>query len=351
MVYLIDEYYKCYPDRVSNIKPLMDRFVDSEKYLHEYTLEELNAEVSTWDSLKMSTFKSRRRGLALYLYWLIQQGVEAHPEITKQIVFPQREEKFLIYSTDEIHSLWEDFLFDVQAVAVEDNVPFSPNSLLVCYVAGILSFYGMTRKQIMKLQLSDVQPDGIIGYELPLTPKDIEVLLRYKNYHKQDNGKALIGTTYIRSTIPDPDDLILTRALGKVKCSSEMTDVKKVLSCNKLYLLGIFNRIFEYEKTHEPKLDSRNGVPEWFLPFANEINSSKSEKSKSYSTVSMRKRDYIKYRTERIAYINVMTNQIKNVSSLNSIIERFDSVIQKVGDNDIRSELISIEKLLKQLVK
>lgn len=351
MVYLIDEYYERFPERKNTIRPLFDKFIGTEKYLHEYTIDELNAEVSNWDALKMSSFKVRKNALSLYFDWLNKQGVDVDPNITKEIVFPEKEEKFLIYSTNEIHSLWDDYYLDIELNAIKNNKPVVLKPLLVCYVAGILAFYGLNKEQIMSLQLSDVQESGIIGYDLPLTKKDIEVLLRYKGYQAYDNGKKLIGTTYIRSTSPEPSDTILNMALRKSECSEDMSGVKTILNYNNLYLFGLFNRIFEYEKTHSPKLDNRNGAPDWFKKFINESGNSISKKEKSDATISKTKIKYIKYRTERIAYINIMTNQIKNVESMNKIMERFEKVINEINDNRIKNELFKIENSIKQLVK
>lgn len=42
MVYLIDEYYKQHPERENLIRPVFDKFISAEKYLHEMSLDELN---------------------------------------------------------------------------------------------------------------------------------------------------------------------------------------------------------------------------------------------------------------------------------------------------------------------
>lgn len=353
MVYMVDEYYKQYPHRESSIKPLLDKFVDSKKYLHEMSPEELNKEVSTWDALKQSTISLRRNELYLYLNWLKEKGINVNPNVAKEIIFPEKEIKFLIYSTDDIHNAWDDFIADVELTAEINHQPPYTDSLLVVHVAGILGFYGMTKQQIMSLQLSDVQSDGIIGYDLPLTQRDIDVLLKYKRFDTLANRMKLQGTGYIRSARTEtPDTRVIDAALGKVKnkCSDEMKPYMKLLTYNNLYDFGVLNRIFEYEKTHRPHVENGGLIPQWFKEMLVKANDGNSITD---NTISKRKQEYIRYRTERIAYQNVLANKVKSVGvkSINDIINKIDIIINSISDENIIEQLKDVKRQVRELTK
>lgn len=351
MLYMIEEYYKQHPERESIVRPLLDRFVDSEKYLHEMSLEELNAEVATWDALKKSTFKIRRGGLYLYFDWLKEQGVNIDPEIARKIVFPEKEMKFLIYSTDDIHNAWDDFILDIEKTAEKNHKPPCVEPLLITHVAGILGFYGMTKQQILSLQLSDVQPDGIIGYDLPLTERDMDVLLEYKKFDTLANRMKLKGTGYIRSPrTENPNERTIDAPLGKVECSEEMKPYMSVLTHKNLYKFGVLNKIFEYEKTHRPPVESGGMIPQWFKAMVNQYNDGEKV---SDNTMTKRKQEYIGYRTERIAYQTVLSNRVKSVGvkPINNIINKIDTIINSISDENIIEQLNEIKQQVKGLTK
>lgn len=350
MLYMVDEYYNEYPERISATRPLLDRFVDCEKYLHEMSLEELNAEVATWKELKKSTFKLRRYELCLYFEWLKNKGINVDPEIANKIVFPEREIKFLIYSTDDIHNAWEDFILDIEKTAEKNHERASIEPLLVAHVSGILGFYGLTPEQILELQLSDVQPTGIAGYDLPLTKRDIEVLLEYKNFDTLANRMKLKGTGYIRS--PKNEEVkkkTINSAIGKIKCSEEMEVYKKILTHKNLYKYGLLNRIFEYEKTHRPPIENAGNTPQWFKDIINKY----SDKPASVNTITKRKQEYIAYRTERVAYQAVLSDRVKSVGvkSINDIVSKIDMVINSISDESIIEQLKDIKQRVRELTK
>jgi len=349
MVYLIDEYYKQHPERENLIRPVFDKFISAEKYLHEMSLDELNEIVKDWVQ-KPNTIEARRGALSLYLYWLKEQGINANPDIAKGIVFSERENQFLIYSTDDIHSIWKDFVRDIDITAEKKGKVSSTEPLLVCYVAGILGFYGMTKQQIMSLQLSDVQNDGIVGYDLPLTSKDKEVLLKYKDLDTLANRQPLLGTGYIRSSRTEhPNELILDKALGKVDCSQESKPLMSLLTYSSLYKLGLMGRVYEYEKTHRPTVDNGFTIPDWFKDMINESMG----KVVTLRTISQYKQNYIAYRTERNAYKNVLNNKVKyaNSQNVNDIIVKLDSIINSISDVKIQNELKNIQNQIRELVK
>lgn len=345
MVYLLDEYYKQHPERENLIRPVFDKFANAEKYIHEMSLDELNTIVADWKSLKTSTIEVRRSALALYLHWLKEQGIETNPDIVKGIAFSEKVYKCLVYSTDDIHKLWNEFLKDIDITAEKKHKVASTEPLLVCYVSGILGFYGMTKQQIMSLQLSDVQTNGINGYDLPLTQKDKEVLLRYKDFDTLANGQPLKGTGYIRSSRTEfPNESILNKALGKVECSDDMKYLMSFLTHSNLYKLGLMDRIFNYEKTHRPAVDNGFAIPDWFKQMINESMG----KETTLRTISQYKQEYISYRTERNAYTNVKG---ANINNINDIISELDSIINSITDIKLQNRLKVIEGKIKDLVK
>lgn len=313
MLYLIDEYIEQYPYR--KILELL-RFKDCSKNLHEMTLDEVNTVVATWNAVIPSTAENTKRKIAQYLEWLGTQGVSIAFDIRK-VKFPLKKSNadHAIYSTRDIQKYYDILYASIERNATKNGTNGSVSSLLRCHAAGILAFYGLSDEEILHLDLSDVQSYGVIGYDLPLTNDDIEILMRYKNLDRYDNNRNLKGTKYIRNANNDGvlENSSLNRPLIIACAEEEHSYVKTLLNTSQLNLFGKFDRAYNEEKKRGEKITMGGKTPQWFDDiFHLKVN-----------WLTKRKKEYIAYRdtrdkkfskdivVERIAEINNSIAKLK----------------------------------------
>lgn len=313
MVYLYDEYFKANPREQ---KQVLNKFIDSEKNLHEMSLDELNKEVSQWKRLKSDSANEQKRNIMRYLKWLQEeQGINTDPDIIKQIHIPILSEDYYVYSTAEIHLLWKELFNELEKQATLNGTSFHRTTYLVSYAVGILSFYGFTAEQLFALTLSDVQQDGIKGYDIDFTEEDMDILMEYKNLTALSNRKKLVGYKYIRSVTENVDEKLITHPIMRLKGSDYIKYLTRELNYKVLYEYGVFNRIFNYENEHNCIVQGNSKSPDWFLSFVEELlrNTGKSSAQKKNNIVNdgttnkYRKR-YINYRITRKTWIKLLSD-------------------------------------------
>lgn len=291
MVYKFDEYKATYPKRVV---AALNKFVGEAKNLHSMSTDEVNAITGKWSATTEASAANIRNTIKLYFEWLENQNIDVLP-ILSNIVFPIKQAQFLVYDSETLHAAWEKLLASCERKATLDGTTGTEDRLLISYAAGILSFYGLTTEQILALDLSDVQKDGVIGYDLPLTEKDIDVLLRYKNLTRFKNNQVLTGTKYIRAVYEVSADII-DRPLGIVKCCDSEKYLASVLTHKNLAKLGAYSRIYGIEQSTEPlNLSEQYALPEWFFEELEKATGKKIVNSRRSSY----KKDYKAYRDER----------------------------------------------------
>lgn len=324
MLYMINEYSNEYPDR-----PLqaLSRFEDCSCNLHEMSLEELNEIVKTWKPLVSKTVKNYKSDLLHYLKWLQNHGIKTNLEIIREIEIPIKEERFLIYSTDDLHYYFDVLFRYLAKQEAHGKISFSQSVFYMTYSADILSFYGLTSEQIIALDLSDVQSNGLINYDLPLTSKDIEILLAYKYTNKINNIK-LYGTKFIRSTRNQGKSInegFLYRPIWRLEFDDETEYLQNLLRPKNLYLLGIYNRIYNKELETGDIIEKSKSSPDWLESFI--------DLTKTRSTLF--KSEYLKYKAERIANNN-LDNKIP---------------VSQIDKEEKEKLLITREEILKQISK
>lgn len=335
---MLAEYIKEYPKR-----PLqtLNKFKNIKKYLHEMTLEEINAETKNWKPLAENTANKQKREIRDYFRWLQTKGININPDIALEISIPISKVLFLIYSSDDIFYYYEMLFGYLQKTSVINGANFDKRSYLMSYAAGILAFYGLTEEQIINLDLSDVQPDGIIGYDLPLSDKDMTILLEYKNTTKLANKMPLLGTKYIRSpylNAQNIDSAYLSRPIWRIKFDEEHEFLKSLLRVSNLYQLGIYNRTYFHEKQHKEFLRNNTATPQWFidmLPF------------KNANSVCIAKKEYIDYRKERD---NATTRiELKDTQSTKSTSSESNEELIQKRISDIAEQIQNLSSELKEL--
>lgn len=292
MLLRFEDYKEEYPKR--EMQTIL-KFKDYPKQLHEMTLEEINEAVASWNPLAPKTAIKQKSQISLYLQWLNEKGVATalNPQDARYIELPITEdEAYLIYSTADMFHYY-DLLFQAleRGRVANRDIP-QDEAFWLCRAAGVLSFYGLTKEQILDLDLSDVQSDGVIGYDLPLTDDDIEALLAYKSLNVIGRGARLLGTKYVRSTKAgmNPTEKTLDAILWRAQLSPKDKYLLKILTTSNMYILGKYNRVYQYEAEHGVRVDGGKIIPQWFKDIFSDLTKN--------ALVANRK-EYIKYRKER----------------------------------------------------
>lgn len=311
MLYLIDKYIEEYPYR--KILELL-RFKDCSKNLHEMTLDEVNEIVAKWKPVIRSTAENTKRKIAQYFDWLATQQVNISFDISK-VKFPIKEKStdHVIYSTKDIQKYFDILYAAIERRAAQNGTSGSTSCFLRCHAAGILAFYGLSDEEILQLDLSDVQPDGVIGYDLPLTKEDLEVLMSYKSLQKYDNNKNFQSTKYIRGS----SDINRTLIIADIE--EKYSYLKSLLKTSQLNVFGKFNRAYYEEKKHGKKLSMGDKTPEWF----DDIFHLKT------NWLIKRKKEYIAYRDDRDEKFS-KDLVVKRIAELNDKIAEYKQEVEEL---------------------
>lgn len=322
MLYLFDEYVAEYPARAV---AGLNYFLDSPKNLHEMSAEEISEVYNNTPEITEKTAAAHKSAIRLYLKWLLSRGIKCDPTVVQRVECNLSNKKFLIFSTEDL-AYYQEVLKDyLTATAENGGKKISPVTLLMIHASGILSFYGLTEEEIVALRYDDVQPDGVRGYDLPLTDKDIRVLLDYKSC-KAVNSRPLKGDGYIRSAQPyDINPTFMSRAVWRQKLDATHDYLKPLLRMNNLYQLGVFSRVFEYEKTQSKKLAKNAQTFDWFIDMACP--------DRQPNAVTATKLRYLEYREERIEKENLKPVEPKKTpleEQLDVLIEQWESLGEEI---------------------
>lgn len=355
MIYKLNEYTEAFPKKPVSV---LKKFENEPKYLHEMSIEEINTIIASWGGTTPPTAMNRKSNIKLYLNWLANNGVKvkANPD---NIVVPVKTAEFFIYSSENLHEYWEKYLASCEREAAKAGEFHSRARYLTGYAANILSFYGLTVEQILKLDLSDVQPDGVIGYNLPLTQADIDVLLEYKNLNELANNKKVSGTKYIRS-VGDVTEDTLDYGVAHGVCEYDCKHLKRILTCRNVYRLGRFAEIYATEKCNGELVDCSNrAIPaDWFIKQISLIIGGEVKPAR----LTAYKKDYDAYRSERMAYEAkcnvqqtyvvpkpVVTVQKPDANVLLEALKYVDTAIAEV--DKMKVDLLGIKAQIEKFVK
>ena len=342
MLYNFNEYMEQFPKRnVSTLK----KFAGEAKNLHEMSTKEINAIIATWGAVTPATAANQKSVISLYFNWLTENGVAVAAGINS-IVIPVKSAEFLIYSSENLHEYWEKFFASCERQATLTGDFFSRDKYLTSYVAGILSFYGLTSAQILALDLSDVQRDGIIGYDLPLTQTDIDVLIEYKGLNELANNKKVSGHKYIRAAGVVNEDT-LDRGINHGACESKDKYLKRLLTFKNAYKLGRYAEIYAEEKRTGKLVDlSNRAIPaDWFLKKIELIVGSELKGNR----ITAYKKDYEAYRSERMEY--EAKNNTEYVAKIDKSFEQLEKVVEKPDVSGLLEALKYVDVAISEVDK
>lgn len=315
MLFLLDEYKAAYPKRNFAV---LDKFKSLPKNLHEMTLSEINNVTKKWNPIAEGTVDLYKHNLQYYLEWLQTKGIVTNPTVAKQIVMPILKSNYRIFSTKDLTYYFNEFYRYIERLAIRTGKSIGKEQFFICHAAGILAFYGLSIEQIVDLDLSDIQPDGVRGYDLPLTKEDIDVLLTYKRLTHVGRNTPLIGTKYLRSTKAEGVDKSKINApISRLTIDEDYAYLKKLLSVTNLYVLGLYDRMYKAESKSDKELTMMGVNPQWFLDILAPLKLGK-------TSLTAYKKDYIEYRQERddnATSIEEAESTVENESAAEQIVE------------------------------
>lgn len=263
MLYLFDKYTQEYPRRQVSV---LKKFESAPEYLHKMTSVQVNEITKNFQPVIKNTADKNRRFIAQYLTWLTENGIKVSLD-AKEIDLPV-EAQFpnYIFSAADIHKYYEKLFVAVDRIGAISNITYSKEMFLMPYAAGILGYYGLTAEQIIALDLSDIQEEGVLGYDLPLTKEDIDILLRYKNMNTIGNNFPLKGTKFIRSfrSVPIVDASFFVRPFERVRLEKEYTYLSEMLKHYNVVMMGKFDRAYQHEQKFGIEIVPGSSVPQWF---------------------------------------------------------------------------------------
>lgn len=324
MLYLIDEYIAELNEKrkgealidPSKRFPELLRFKTCKNNLHEMTLEEVQAIVSKWKPVSEKTAKITRRKIDIYLRWLEEKGLPIGFDISQLEIPTKAEDVEFVFSTKDLQMFYDILYAALERKATIDGKDVSTQIFNMTHAAGILAFYGLSDEEIYDLDLSDVQPDGIMGYDLPLTQDDIDVLMRYKNMRVYDNRRPLKGCKYIRAGIKDGqvnDSYYINRPLSKINVEDEFLYLRTLLKTSTLNLNGKFAQAYEHELKYGESITENGDIPNWFKLIFNASINWRAKLRKEYL-------EYRRCRHEYVAKQNAANDKI--ITQLNGINEK-----------------------------
>lgn len=339
MLYLFNEYKASHP---KNKVSTLIKFENYPKNLHELTLDEFNNIIKDWTPANLGTVKNWKSQIVNYLEYLKHNNCKVNIDVIRKANWQISQKDYLIYSTADIRHYYDELFKAIEKQNAQLDTRMDKQRYYVCYAAGLLSFYGLTEEQILDLDLSDVQPDGIVGYDdLKISKEDMDILLTYKNIKVMGNNMPLIGTKYIRSTRKDDVDArYLSHSLSRVQLDEEHKYLKDILRTKNLYLLGIFNNVYQMELSKQEFVTKQKKTPQFFIELT--------ELQQSWSSIiCMRKKEYMAYREERqekekqliskptikpVVSESENANPTNDSDKLNVLTNKLDKALQDFGE-------------------
>ena len=251
------------------------------------------------------------------------------------------------------------FFASCERQAARSGEFFSRAKYLTGYATDILSFYGLTTEQILALNLSDVQKNGVAGYDLPLTQTDIDVLLEYKNLNEFVNNKKISGYKYIRSAGVVSEGT-LDYGINHGACEDKDKYLKRLLTFKNIYKLGRYAEIYAEEKRTGKLVDlSNRAIPaDWFLKKIELIVGGELKGNR----ITAYKKDYEAYRSERMEYeakknLQPIAKTVEpatveptlNSSELLDVLKYVDATIAEI--DKMKVNLLGIKARIAKIVK
>lgn len=324
MLYLIDLYMKEYPHK--QINELL-KFAEAKENLHEMTTEKVNSLTAKWEAVEPAVALSIKRKIAHYLDWLSEKGIDVKLEAKNIEIHTIARDSVGIYSTDDIQKYFDILVNAIEKTVAKSGKEIPTNFLKMSRAIGILAFYGLSEEEIISLRRDDVSINGVRGYNLPLTSKDIDTLLAYKNLTTFNNGQDLKGSGYVRmSSSYTVTVKYLNRYLHDLKIDDEYAFLKDVLKTSRLNTFGKFDIAYREEKKRGEIIAVNARTPQWFADIF----------KVSVNWLTKMKKEYIAYRDRR----DLVSEPITQTNE-----------VDKQTNDDIRSRINTIKNTIYDLQK
>lgn len=160
-------------------------------------------------------------------------------------------ETIYLYSTEDFYEAWDRLMMYADQKATQEGTTFVVSRFIPHKTIGMLSFYGLALEQILKIERCDVTQQGITGYDIAFTNKDIDLLLQCKNLMITSNGRPLKGDNLIRTSSDKPIDVAYARKMfNAIEVNKDHKEFREQLMFDKIFIQGGYNRTYHYEAEH-----------------------------------------------------------------------------------------------------
>ena len=109
-----------------------------------------------------------------------------------------------IYNITDFFDKWDMLMKDVADRRNKAGKTFYEDFYNCHKAVALLLFHGLTIEQILKVRLDDLTPDGVKGYDLQLTDREINFLMDYRKqegFHKDHFSGDTVYIYYVQNTL------------------------------------------------------------------------------------------------------------------------------------------------------
>ena len=109
-----------------------------------------------------------------------------------------------IYSVNDFFDKWELLMKDVADRRNKAGKTFYEDFYNCHKAVALLLLHGLTIEQVIEIRLDDLTSDGVKGYDLQLTDREIKFLMEYRNqdgFHRANNERDAIYINYVQNTV------------------------------------------------------------------------------------------------------------------------------------------------------
>ena len=259
-------------------------------------------------------------------------------------------ETIYLYSTEDFYEAWDKLMMYADQKATKEGTTFVVSRFIPHKTIGMLSFYGLTLEQILKIERCEVTPQGITGYDIDFSEKDIDLLLQCKNLMITSNGRPLKGDNLIRTSSDKPIDVAYARKMfNAIEVGKDHKEFREQLMFDKIFIQGGYNRTYHYESENHIDITYNNEGQIFFKKAIGKEDIVYGHNLKRYFD------KYVEYKQHRENII-----EIKGVEPFDEVVENKETN-QNVNPETIselkiriklmRTQIDEMESLLNNLIK
>lgn len=254
-----------------------------------------------------------------------------------------------LYSTEDFYEAWDRLMIYADQKATKEGTTFVVSRFVPHKTIGMLSFYGLTLEQILKIYRREVTQQGIAGYDIAFTNRDIDLLLQCKNLMITSNGRPLKGDNLIRTSSDKPIDAAYARKMfNAIEVNKDHKKFREQLMFDKVFIQGGFNRTYHYEVEHHVDITYNSDGQAFFKKAIGKEEIIYGHNLKRYFD------QYAEYKQHRDSAIETKVEQLREVVAHTETNQNLNQEMiseLKVRIKLMRMQIDEMESLLNNLTK